>query len=309
MNINKCRICNNIDANESFECFEKMFGSNERFDYFICSECNCLQINKVPQNIAEYYPSNYYSFNSQSKSLRKKIKERFKRTFHGMIPKRKIEINSLGLENLSLNNSSSILDVGCGKGNFLVYLKNQGMLNVLGIDPYIDEDVFLDGKVLVRKITLNQLEGSFDLIMMHHSFEHMFEQHDVLSEINRLLKPDGKVLIRIPLKNYAFEKYGNNWVSLDAPRHFYLHTEKSLRILVEECGFKITEVIYDSDEFQFWGSEQYLKGIELFSKESYAVDKSKIEKSKIEEYRAQARKLNLEGKGDQACFYLKKVAQ
>ena len=67
-------------------------------------------------------------------------------------------------------------------------------------------------------------------------------------------------------------------------------------------------VEFDSTEFQFWGSEQYLKGISLRDKRSLAENprKSIFSKNQIRHFVRQAVELNRNGDGDAACFYLYK---
>jgi hypothetical protein len=57
--------------------------------------------------------------------------------------------------------------------------------------------------------------------------------------------------------------FKENWVQLDAPRHFVLYAIKSINFLAEKTGFKIGHTIFDSNAFQFWGSELYKKDIPL----------------------------------------------
>jgi hypothetical protein len=108
------------------------------------------------------------------------------------------------------------------------------------------------------------------------------------------------------IDSYAWEKYRENWVSLDAPRHLFLHTIKSMHLIAEKAGLEIKKIVYDSDEFQFWGSEQYLKGIALREKRSLAegFKNSIFSKNEIKEFKKKACELNRIGQGDQASFYL-----
>jgi 2-polyprenyl-3-methyl-5-hydroxy-6-metoxy-1,4-benzoquinol methylase len=74
--------------------------------------------------------------------------------------------------------------------------------------------------------------------MLHHSFEHMDNPCGVLKQIDKLLNPDGELLIRIPVSDsFAWRKYGVDWFQLDAPRHFFLHTTKSIALLAKNSGF------------------------------------------------------------------------
>lgn len=96
--------------------------------------------------------------------------------------------------------------------------------------------------------------------MFHHSFEHISDPLEALETVRSLLAPNGRCLIRVPVVSWARNEYGANWVQIDAPRHFFLHTEKSMEILAEKVGLEITRVEYDSTEFQFWGSELSKRG-------------------------------------------------
>ena len=72
--------------------------------------------------------------------------------------------------------------------------------------------------------------------------------------------------------------------------------------------FHLEDIVSDSDEFQFWGSEQYKQGISLRSDRSYGVSPSGsiFSKVQMERFREKAKQLNQDSRGDQAAFYLKK---
>ena len=57
-----CRICENDADNTVVSAREFMFGTEDRFEYFQCGRCGCLQIAAVPENLGDYYPPDYYSF-------------------------------------------------------------------------------------------------------------------------------------------------------------------------------------------------------------------------------------------------------
>lgn len=265
-----CKICQNSKDNNSIYAREMMFGTREEFEYFECSNCGCIQIVEVPENLAEYYPDNYYSFRQSTTNMRSKIRRYLRKDRSNYFLKKKGVVGRI-LKYLTddyfekkhdwdwfrksfTNLDSHILDVGCGRGKLLNFMDIQGFSNLTGIDPYIEKDIIfgINKKHIIFKKSLNQLEGNFDLIMLHHSLEHMLDQISTLKEINRLLKNNGYALIRIPLAgSFAWKKYNTNWVQLDAPRHLFLHTITSMKFLAQLSGFKITDIIYDSTEFQW----------------------------------------------------------
>jgi hypothetical protein len=144
--------------------------------------------------------------------------------------------------------------------------------------------------------------------MLHHSFEHLPEPLESLQEIERLLPRGRFCLIRIPLAAEAWEKYGVDWVQLDAPRHLYLFTERSFRALAEKAGFEVVKILYDSEAFQFYASEQYARDIAMSEEKAFRGDYSKsiFTERQMREWEREAARLNRAGRGDQACFYLRK---
>ena len=80
---------------------------------------------------------------------------------------------------------------------------------------------------------------------------------------------------------------------------------KSMGLLVAKVGLEITGIIYDSSDFQFWGSEEYRKGIARYAENSYTMnpESSIFNKTDIKEFRKRAEQLNSEQDGDQACYY------
>jgi SAM-dependent methyltransferase len=214
------------------------------------------------------------------------------------------------LKNLSLPYGSTILEVGSGAGTLIVNLQDAGFPSI-GIDPYITDRLTHANGARVLKQTLPETTGSFDCIMLHHCLEHMADPGETFKHVHRLLRPGGKLLVRIPVAgNQGWGTYGDNWFQIDAPRHFVIFTEPAFRSFSERAGFTIAKVVYDSQASLFWASEQYGQGIALAGERSYARDPraSIFTSGQIEEYGDQAAKLNARNEGDQAAFYLFKAA-
>lgn len=65
--------------------------------------------------------------------------------------------------------------------------------------------------------------ASFDVIVMNHVIEHVYDPVATLVECRRLLAPEGKIIIITPnLKSYGHEIYGEDWRALEPPRHLHL---------------------------------------------------------------------------------------
>lgn len=317
MEINKCRICGNENNTEEYILKEMMFGTQEEFEYFKCSNCGCLQIKKIPSNLEMYYPSDYLAFGKFGEPFLRKYL-RYKRETYllngkgiiGKILTRTFGIpsNNLWLNGVKLNLTDSILEVGCGNGELLSKMYKAGFTNLIGIDPFIEKEIIYNEKHKILKRSLPDLNNvSFDLIMFHHSFEHLDNPHETFVALKKLLKKSGTVLIRIPtIDSYVWKCYKANWVQLDPPRHLFNYSVKSIEILASKYGFKLIELIYDSTGFQFIGSEQYRKNIPLMSSKSYFQDakNSIFSIEQIKSFNSRALELNKKKEGDTACFFL-----
>lgn len=313
--MSSCQICGANFGRDAFKVKEMMLGTRDEFEYFQCESCGCIQIKDIPVNIAEYYPGDkYYSFNTPAtyfnkpwKNVIKGIRDYIVLSSNGKLSQRigsllKVDTLIPIVAELDINKNTDILDVGCGTGVLLYALRNAGYKKLLGIDPFIDSDIYYENNLKILKSDIYCHDQLHDIIMMHHSLEHMPDHHKVFSQLNRLLKKNGKLFIRIPVVGYAWEKYKTNWVQLDAPRHFFIHSKESIQILAEQHGFTMDKVIYDSAPFQFWGSELYEKNIPLTN----AVSEYFSEKELLD-FKDKSNQLNKERKGDQAAFIFKKI--
>jgi SAM-dependent methyltransferase len=321
-----CRICGNQVDNQMHRAREMMFGTRDEFDYLECGSCGTLQIVDVP-DLAKYYPDDYFSFRrSGSVDLARTLPRRIAARFAGkylltgrgyigrLIVTKKPWVEyffppSLADPLLEIGRGSRILDVGCGDGGLLQALHYYGFTDLEGCDPFIERDVTHATGVRIFKLELSELEPFYDLVMLHHSFEHLHDPRGSLREIHRLLPPGKFALIRMPVVNIAWQEYGVDWVQLDPPRHLFLYTERAFRDLAGELGFSVEKVVYDSTAFQFWGSEQYRRNIPLNYPRSHNDPTVGTLFSPVEmvAWIARSEFLNEQGKGDQACFYLRKI--
>jgi len=313
-----CQICGNSSNNKTFFIKEMMFGFREEFPYTECSRCGCLQIEEIPKNISKYYPKNYYSFQSD-KTKRNFLKNYFIDELHKYILFKKSLIGKIlsarypapimdCIRLAMVNYDSKILDVGCGAGHLLYSLRGAGFKDLFGIDPYI-ESGFSTKNLKIFKADIHEIPESqkFDLIRFNHSFEHMSNTKEILFKVSNLLNKNGTCLISMPVKTkFVWDHYGVNWVQIDAPRHFFLYTPDGFKLLVEKTGMKVSNVIFNSSEFLFWGSEQYLKDIPLRSNGSYSENKkdSIFSKNDIKRFKRMSEELNRKGQGDSASFFL-----
>jgi SAM-dependent methyltransferase len=314
----QCRICGHAHQNEIYTAREMMFGLREEFVYFQCSACRCLQIREIPADMTPYYPSNYYSMqvtlpeHGPFRKVRCAIESHIRLGVSNRLFKRHTRNQRIfdWMRGTRTDRDCAILDVGCGRGKLLHELSLFGFSDLTGVDPFIPESMHHDNGIVIHKCELSELNRKFDLIMMHHSFEHLPMPEKTFRDVAARLRPGRMFLLRIPVIDcYPWRQFGVNWLSLDALRHFYLHSELSIGMLAEKTGFEVCQVLYDSGAHQLWGSEQYMRDIPHRSPNSYEDNPqgSIFSKRQIKEFERQSLKLNAARDGDSACFYLRRI--
>ena len=315
-----CRICDSAGPFQHHRVRDMMFGPGDHFDYRLCAACGCLQIADIPADLSRHYGEGYYSFGERTTPGRigRLLVRARNRHLTG-------HVNPLGwamaqlrpfralasLGPLGLLPDARIVDVGCGSGELLLALHSAGYTRLQGVDPFIAHDLDLGGGLRVHKAELNALPASsFDLVMFHHSLEHIVDEHAALRAAHRLLVPGGRCLVRIPtVSSHGWQHYGTDWCALDAPRHLVLHSRQSIAVLAERCGFRVCRITDDADAFQFWGSEQYRRGIPLMRSGCHDITPAPgvFTAAQLRDMARRAEQLNREQAGDQIAVELLRV--
>ncbi|ACU63667.1 class I SAM-dependent methyltransferase [Chitinophaga pinensis] len=212
--------------------------SGETFDIFHCGHCSGRFTQHVPGSaeIGRYYQSQEYISHSETK------KGLINRLYHSV---RKITMRSkqnwvkaaTGLK------QGSLLDIGCGTGAFLHYMKQLNW-DITGLEP--DDTARSNAKTLygIEPLPSSELfhlpAQQYDAITMWHVLEHVHSLHDYLRQIRTLLKPEGALIIAVP--NYTSpdaEHYKELWAAYDVPRHLYHFSPSSMEELLKQHKIRI----------------------------------------------------------------------
>ncbi|WP_396194558.1 class I SAM-dependent methyltransferase [Flavobacterium sp.] len=230
------------------------------------------------EKLPSYYESDdYISHTDGKRSL-------FERVYH--------LIKGIALKNkLKLINAQStkgkLLDIGAGTGDFLVVAKNDGW-NITGIEPSAKAKETAIKKGVIFADSLSELENnSFDVITMWHVLEHVPNLEDYLSELKRLIKPTGTIVIAVPnFKSFDANFYGRHWAAYDVPRHIWHFSKTAIEKLFTEKGIKLTAVLpmkFDSFYVSLL-SEKYKTGRMNFIRAFFVGLKSNLNGKKTNEY-------------------------
>jgi SAM-dependent methyltransferase len=316
-----CLVCGDFAQAEVLVATERLFGLGGEYSYGRCPACHSLQLLNAPSDLASFYPPGYYSFAPKNASMTSSLGNFIKRcrarsvvegkSFFGGAVRRFLSDppRLLWMKELGLGLDASILDVGCGGGELLLKLQQDGFRNLTGVDPFLDSTIDYGGGLVIHKRNLAEMEGTWDLVMLHHSLEHMPDPHAVFEMLQSRIKPGGKLLIRVPVADCAaWNTYGVLWVQLDAPRHLVLFSRQGLINLASAFGFVSSGVHDDSTAFQFWGSELYRRDLPLREEGRQPPGwKGRFELAEMKQWGIEADRLNAEGAGDQTVFFFAKT--
>ena len=136
-----------------------------------------------------------------------------------------------------------LLDFGCGAGGFIDLAGE--IANVYGLEKQASLSEYFKEKGLKVYKTIQDLEGSFDIITMFHVLEHLKTPAAVLTELSEYLKDDGEIIIEIPnsddalLTLYKCRPFADftHWKC-----HLFYFNEKSLRLMFSQIPVKINYI-------------------------------------------------------------------
>ncbi|WP_293891879.1 class I SAM-dependent methyltransferase [Flavobacterium sp.] len=231
-----------------------------------------------PEKLPRYYDSeDYISHTDGKRSL-------FERIYH--------LIKNIALKNkVKLINAQSqkgkILDIGAGTGDFLVVAKKDGW-QIIGIEPSTKAKAIAQNKGINFADKLSDLETySFDIITMWHVLEHVTNLDEYISELKRLLKPNGTIFIAVPnFKSFDATYYGRFWAGFDVPRHIWHFSKTAIDRLFAEKEMKLIGVLpmkFDSFYVSLL-SEKYKTGKMNYIKAFFVGLKSNQSGNQTKEY-------------------------
>jgi SAM-dependent methyltransferase len=122
-----------------------------------------------------------------------------------------------------LSAESRILDIGCVTGGLLHTFKEQGHVNLTGLDPSascIRAVQKLGFQGIVGSIyDLQEVRNRYDMIICSHVLEHLLDPVEALKILKNHLNPDGVLYIEVPDAENYLNQYSGPYHNLDPQEH------------------------------------------------------------------------------------------
>ncbi len=246
-----CALCGREDARALLHGRDVRRGLPGSFAVVRCPGCGLAFVNPRPtrDGIARYYPPDYAPHRAGPPTRREALYYRLFRT--PPVPP-----------------GSRVLDVGCGGGRYLLFLRARGY-RVAGVEPNAGV-----ARELRERFGLETFAGelcdvalpaaSFDAVTFWWVLEHTHDPLASLREAHRLLRPAGSLVVA--LQNFASlarHLFGADWHHLDLPSHLYQFEPRTLARALEQTGFRVVRLRQDLVAKDFAPSLGHRLGLSL----------------------------------------------
>jgi ubiquinone/menaquinone biosynthesis C-methylase UbiE len=136
-----------------------------------------------------------------------------------------------------------VLDAGCGTGALLDRLKDRGDVELYGLDFSGQALAYTRQRGHARLVQgdLTRLpfpDGTFDVVTALDVVEHVREDEQALNEVNRVLRPDGVLLVSVPAFQFLWGPHDT------ALQHFRRYTTAEMGALMRRTGFRVSKLTY-----------------------------------------------------------------
>jgi SAM-dependent methyltransferase len=286
-----CPACGREDWSIAYEgLHDRLHSIPGEFVVWRCDSCSLLQLWPVPENLASYYPQDYYSYAgapSERRGLASALVAYVRRiqlrlawrgharglklprfvTYHPWL--RSQAFRELG--EYAPPRVSSVMDIGCGGGDFLLSARALGM-NVRGVEMSESaantarrQGLRCDGTGIDG---LAEMSERYDVIRLSDVLEHLADPLQALKAIAQSLSPTGVVIIRVPNVDGVLARLcGRDWFPIEAPRHLWGFGRSNLDMLLVRAGLTARSIKTTSQEYVLYCSLRNLlesqAGLEL----------------------------------------------
>lgn len=246
----QCRVCHSPHSVKSFTALNthgRHLINKQAFYVYHCPDCQTYFLGPVEKK-SDYYFTSYINDYYPSPGFANRIISLLDN----------IRINLI-IRQFPEHHKISLLDIGCGQGEFLKSLPDHIFIKTgLEINPTAVKLASAKGlKIVAGDINSLKLDNQkFDCITLWHVLEHLPHPSDTIKKLYRILNPQGVLLLATPNSDSVGFKYGQKYYfHLDAPRHLFIPNHTNLSLMLTRAKFsKFTFInpFYDYPLDLFW---------------------------------------------------------
>lgn len=240
----KCRIC----GNDTTVVLTSKLRRGEGVVYY-CPNCDYGMLRPKFEKAKKYYNEEYrQSFKDDLTSSKEESPEEIYEM------RCEYQKDRLAIMKDFFDTEKSLLEIGSSAGQFLSKVKSEFQY-VAGIE--LSEEcakyTTLRWNIPIYTKELSQIEWNgfqFDYVAFFQVLEHIENPKEFLKDVSKCLKNNGKVFIEVPSLDDPLRTLWN----VPAYEGFYYHeahlsyfSEKSIRRILEECGYRIEEIYFIQD--------------------------------------------------------------
>jgi 2-polyprenyl-3-methyl-5-hydroxy-6-metoxy-1,4-benzoquinol methylase len=238
--VNQCPSCDGDLFSPYRTCLDHTV-SHETFQLMRCETCKLVLTSPRPlsKDLGRYYVSDdYISHTPKSKKFFDKV---YQLSRHFTL---KWKLNLVRENALTSNGIQTLLDYGCGTGEFLYKCKNEG-IKIKGVEPSDIARTY--ASELIGQPVYGSIEEStetFDAITLWHVLEHVPDLNNIILLLKEKLNKNGTMFIAVPnhLSKDA-QVYKSLWAAYDVPRHLWHFNKQSMEHLLNKLSLKLEKTI------------------------------------------------------------------
>lgn len=209
--------------------------SQEDFELYRDEVLDMLSTRPRPQDLAPYYDSgDYISHTDAKRSFFDRLYQAVKR----INLKNKLQY----LDNQD-DASKTLLDIGAGTGDFLLFAKSRGF-QVEGLEPNAKARGLAAQKGIPLLPDWEALgERTYGNVTLWHVLEHLEDLEGKIQKIVSLVEVEGRLIVAVPnFRSQDATFYKEHWAGYDVPRHLWHFSKTSIAKLFEPHDMEIVSI-------------------------------------------------------------------
>ncbi|MBS1682302.1 MAG: class I SAM-dependent methyltransferase [Bacteroidetes bacterium] len=236
INLPSCPVCSSTGFHPFITCTDYTT-SGEKFDLKKCATCGFTFTDPRPDKstIGKYYLSESYISHTGG---RQTLFDKMYLLVRSFALKRKRRIVE------SFSQGKTLLDFGCGTGNFLHKMKKSGW-EIIGVEPSPQANKKASELTEIEIYEeLSIVKRSVDVVTLWHVLEHLHDLNEILRQLNDRLKESGVIILAVPnLESFDAKHYQEHWAGYDVPRHLWHFNKQAMERLLLNNGFKLKKML------------------------------------------------------------------